>query len=578
MFCLTPQAIKMMKDKFLSGEITPEKLNNAKSSEERRAMLSFLGADTALKVNELIESKLLLKNQQKGLITAAKHLFGEKTPAARDAVSSILRMGKFLHPEDKNKFMSDLAAKRLGTKVSQDQAEKIFNAAKIANDARSAIPKTSPNGSPERVAFGNALVSFKDYMKQVRQEDHKIPLKDLITDPLEMFTRLSGLSKSLVANLNIHYFGRQGWRTLFDRPSVWLNGFGKTFGDIASELKGMDAMAPIKAEIWSRENALNGLYTIHKVDIGLDSEEAFPEHLPGKIPLIGKLFKASESSFNGAALRLRADTFDALVKEAKEKGVDVTDPKTNLGTLANSITARGQVNLPGKVGRFINASMFSPKYLKSELDALGALPSYVLNKVGLGKGDKAGEFARAKNAQNVIKTVAGVATIMTIAKLLDPDSVKDIDPRSAKFGKIYVGADHEIGIDVTAGMGSLVTAVSRLIPTEHEGKLGFWYKKYNGSYVDLLKNRNETVGDVISDFFTNRASPLMGFILSEYINHKYYDKESVGDKALKLVEPMQTTSVQELNKDTTKVDSLLYGLLLAGGFMGAHESVDYKHQ
>ena len=567
-FCLTPQATELLKQKLKEGEITPKDLNEMDSEQRHGYFTSILGEPTATKLNEMVESKLLLKNQQRGLVNGLKAAFGENHPSLRDAVSKVMRMEKILKPEESDKFMADLAAHKIGSAVTVDQAAKIYDLAKETKTALDSIPKDSPNGSDERLRYGNALVALKEYQGGLKGTKTTIP--ELLKNPMEMFTRLSGLSKSLVANLNNHFFGRQGWRTLFDRPDVWAKNFAKSWGDMGKELQGIDAMAPIRAEIWSRENSINGLYRIHKVDVGLENEEAIPEHLPGKIPLLGKLYKASESAFNGAALRMRADTFDALVKEAKENGVDVRDPETNLGTLANSITARGKVDL-GNHGRFINAVMFSPKYLKSELDALAAVPDYLINKTPLGSGTEEAAFSRKKAAENVLKTAAGIAGIMVVAKMLDNKSV-DTDPRSSRFGKIWVGNNHEIGFDITAGMGSLITLAARSIPTEHNGKWAQWYETGKGRFINLDKSREIHPMDLAKDFMEQRASPLAGFALS-YLDHKYFDKDTLGQKVAKLVEPMQTSSLEEIARDKEKVDSFMYALVAGAGFMGIHEGV-----
>lgn len=567
MFCLTPNATKLIKEKFTEDKITPAELGDMESEQRHGYLSSFLGEPTATKLNELIESKLILKNQQQGLINGLKKAFGENHPSLKDAVSKVMRMEKVLKPDDADKFMKDLAAQKIGHAVTLDQAAKIYDLAKNTSDALAKIPKDSPDGSKERLEYGAALKTLKSYSGELKVNASKLPISELLKHPMEGFVRLSGLSKSLVANLNNHFFGRQGWRTLFDRPDVWTKNFAKSWEDMGKELKGIDAMSPIQADIWSRKNAINGLYKIHGLDVGLDAEEAFPEHLPGKIPLLGRLYKASESAFNGAALRMRADTFDALVSEAEKNGVNVRDPETNLGTLANSITARGKVDL-GKYGKFINATMFSPKYLKSQIDALGAIPDYLINKTPLGSGTEEGAFARKKAAENVLKTVAGIAGILTVAKMLDDKSV-ETDPRSAKFGKIWVGNNHEIGVDVTAGMGSLVTLATRLIPTEHNNKLGMWVKNGKGKFTNILINKDQHPFDLAKDFMEQRASPIGGLLLS-YIDHKWYDKETLGQKAQKLIEPMEAQSLMDLAHDKEKVDSFLYAILAGAGFLGVH--------
>jgi len=67
MACLTPEAIRRLKQAFGSKEITIEKLNEMDSEQRRGYFASILGEPTAKWVNEVVESKLILKNQKQGL-------------------------------------------------------------------------------------------------------------------------------------------------------------------------------------------------------------------------------------------------------------------------------------------------------------------------------------------------------------------------------------------------------------------------------------------------------------------------------------------------------------------------------
>ncbi len=578
MFCLTPQAEKLIKEKFLSGELDFDKISNAKNSDERRELFSFLGRENAIKFNEALETRLLRPNQQRAMSTFFQQALGIKHPATRDVISTIMKQERLLNPEKLENFMSDAMAAKYGHKTTQAQAKHIFDLAKVANDKLAAIKEDSPVGSPERLEQGAARVALVKYLSQLKAENEKMPLKDLITDPVEMFTRLSGLSKSLVATFNNHFFGRQGWRTLFDKPDIWTKNFMKSWGDAGKEIQGVDAMDAIKADVWSRPNSLNGLYAIHKIDVKLDREEAIPSHSPTRIPLLGRLFSASNSMFEGASLRIRADFADVVLKQAEENGVDVRDPKTNIGTLVNSITARGNINIPGKFGKIVNTAMFSPKYLKSQLDLMGAIPDYLINKTPLGKGTSEGEFARSVHAKNALKTIVGISTILAVSKLLDPDSV-ELDIRSSRFGKIWVGADHEIGIDVTAGNASLWTLAARLTPSMHNGEWGLWSQSQSGKWTNNspLANTRHNPAELITGFLEQRAAPLTSFLLS-YIDRKYWDKETTGQKALKLVSPMNAQAISELNKDSEKINSTLYTFLVAAGFLGTHIAPDFQHR
>ena len=80
-------------------------------------------------------------------------------------------------------------------------------------------------------------------------------------------------------------------------------------------------------------------------DIGLSDlnakvgvrEEALGSNMAEKIPLFGRVFKASEAAFNGGALRMRADLADWNIRMAESKGKNMLDPveAEGIGKLVN---------------------------------------------------------------------------------------------------------------------------------------------------------------------------------------------------------------------------------------------------
>ena len=50
-------------------------------------------------------------------------------------------------------------------------------------------------------------------------------------------------------------------------------------------------MLSVKADVYSRPNALDGTYKRMKLDVGIDAEEAFPSTFPERIPVIGRFLR-----------------------------------------------------------------------------------------------------------------------------------------------------------------------------------------------------------------------------------------------------------------------------------------------
>jgi hypothetical protein len=90
------------------------------SSAKRREFFEpIVGAENAQEVNALFESKLLLKDVKRGLVTWAKQVGGITEPVRKDLLAKISRMpNELLNPVDESKFLADLAATKLGVAVN----------------------------------------------------------------------------------------------------------------------------------------------------------------------------------------------------------------------------------------------------------------------------------------------------------------------------------------------------------------------------------------------------------------------------------------------------------------------------
>ena len=549
-FCLPKFETEKFIEALKGGLIKPEELITM-SSEQRRAFLKdIVGEENVRDVNALLESKLLLKDQKTGMVNWAKKITGITEPARRDLISRIERMDKILEPTEAKAFLEDLAAKKLGTEVTFEEATQITKMVKELTEKREAIPENSPIRSEERMDYGVREVLLKEYVSELKGTSGVLgmPFGEWITKPSAWFDTLAGTTKSVVASLDNSFVGRQGIKLLYTHPSIWGKAFLKTWSDIGKELMGKDASLAVKADIASRPNALNRKYEVGKYDLGLKSEEAFPTSVASKVPLLGRLYKASESAYNGAALRMRADYADYLIDKAEKFGVDTLNPTQaqGIGALTNSMTGRGAVNLTEGQSRFVNVAMFSIKFLKSNIDTLtGQRLGFAVEK------GPARSFVRRESAKNLAKMAGSVASVLFIAEQLWPGSVES-DPRSANFGKIKIG---DTRFDVTGGMASLVTLASRLVPTIHNGKLGFWSKSgTSGKYTDLLAGKygQQTALDVLENFVEGKTSPLAG-ALRDIWKGEHFGGEKVtpGSTLKNLVTPISIQTFQDLrtNKD-----------------------------
>lgn len=538
MFCLLPKYVDAFKQKLKSGEIDPQKLTDMTSEERRTFFKDIVGEENAKQVNALFESKLLLKNQQAGIINWAKNVSGMKPEVLKDTLSRVQRMTNVLQPKEMDAFLADLAAQKLGVSVSMNEASHIAELAKgVAEKKVSIKPDNTFPTFESRMEYGRALVDFQDYVNGLKNDAAKLSVKEAIQPGNwgKTVKNISGIAKSLKASLDNSVIGRQGLKTLFSNPEIWYKNSKQTFVDMYKTFGGKDVMREMRAEVLSRPNAISGLYKKEGLAVGV-SEEAFPTSAPEKIPGLGKAFKASESAFVGFQYRTRADVFDKYVEIAKETGADIT----GIGKVANALTGRGNIGALEKNASLINNVFFSPRFLKSNID--------LLTVHAFDKG--IGSFARKQAAMNTLKVISGVAAILTIADAVSPGSVEK-DPRSSDFGKIKVGSTR---FDVAGGMSSIVVLAMRMATQSSKSSVTGKITKLNSGQFG-----SQTSGDVLMNFAENKLSPAASVINDLFVRgtNQQGNKPTLTGELSNFALPLPGTNAYELMTTPNAANPLL---------------------
>lgn len=567
--CLPKPVSDKLKEALKSGELPLAKLYSM-TSEERNAMFShYIGPEFARVVNGEFE-KAIVSNQNGALKRWVENTFDPKRPDLKNkAIAKIEKVRELLDPVEGDDFLRDLVSTKIGVDISQEEAALMAKLFDEVQATKAAIDPESPNGTQERIAYGLALDRMKNLTGELIMNDRSMTLADYRKDPMEILYGVGGFAKSVLSSFDNSFFGRQGLKVLLNvkMAPIWFKSFAKSFADIGKQLiakshEGMfsgqsdEVMSLIRAEIYSRKNSLNRKYNAARngYGLGVSTEEAFPTSLPERIPLLGRFFKASEVAFNGAALRMRADLADAIIANAESNGIDMTDREeaSSHAKLVTSMTGRGDIGKAEVFGREINALMFSIKFLKSNIDTLTA---HQFDSTMTPAAKKQAAYATAR-------IVMSIAVILGIAYAIDPESV-EFDPRSSFFGKIKIG-NH--AFDITGGMGSLVTLASRIIPTVHDGKWGFWTKNKKGEFVQLSTGKfgGRTALDLVENFFEGKLSPLAG-IFRDLLEGEDYsgNKPTIKNTVAKLVTPLPINNYLQL-QDAGNADGLLS--LIGDGF------------
>jgi len=560
MLCLPQDIANKIKDAIKSRKLSPQTLMNMDSAQRRAFLAELLGQITAKDVNLLFEKKLLLKNQERAMYDWAKEITG-LSKADKEATLAKIRQTyadkarRLYEPKDNENFLneitSDIFSKKYKVEVSLQEAQIITELTAVMREAKVKLEKEGISG------FGAAKVALDSYVNGLKLEANKRtwvnPLRQIgIKEKLRIVNEDIGTlinfiaenSRAIVASVDNSWWGRQGIKTLITKPKTWSKNFIKSFSDIGQTLKygnvkGDAIIDGVKAEIYERQSYLKGLYDMgKKLDIGT-GEEAFPTSAPAKIPFLGRLFKASEISYEAGAMRMRADVADQYYALAEKMGVDLTD-KFEVGSInemVNSLTGRGRLPLGAGSQKAINNAFFSIKFFKSNLDTLT-----------LHAGSKMSTFARKQAAINLLRIVSGIGAMLFLAWSLDKDSV-DWDPRSANFGKIKVGNTR---FDITGGMSSLITLVFRIMRQSSKSSTTDIVSKLNDGYG------SQTGMDVLWGFTENKFSPMFS-VIRDLVKQETFggDKPTIFSTTKGLAVPIVVQNYFETSRDPNSANLLL---------------------
>ena len=510
-FCILPKNVNKFKQALISGELSPEKLAEMTSA-DRRALLERYVGNVAQNVNADFESKLLLKNQQTGMINWAKSVAGISKETRQDIIARIARLDKVLDPENKKMFMADLAERRLGVGVSDVEAKQIMDLSRRVTELEG---KKLPDGSfaneADRLAYGRAAVDMTEYVNGLKIKAKGLKLADIKTNPIgtagKVAEKISGNLKSLKASLDVSFLLNQGRTALITHPKIWAKNAIETFRNMKEEFGSGNMKREVTADIVSRPNSINGNYKNAGLAVG-NLEEAFPETLIEKLPYAGKPFKVSDDAFTTFLQKTRADIFDKYLDMAEKSGVDITDINElkAIGKMANAQTGRGSVGALEPVANKLNSVFFSPRKLAANV----ALITQPLTGGSLKGGSS---FVRKQAAISLLKNVALTAGVLGISQMASPGSV-EWDPRSSDFGKIRVGNTR---FDITGGMASLITLAARLFSKSS--------KSSNTGIVSKLNDKSnpysQTYEDLIMNFASNKLSPAASLIKQLYSGEDY---------------------------------------------------------
>jgi len=573
-FCLTRDRALKFKRMLVSGKISPEKLNKMNSEERRAFFEKEFGSGK--EINALYESKLLLKNQKRGIISWAKSVMKE-TPTLRDTsiMAKVSKLNKAMNEKELDTFLDDLVEQKVGFQLTKQEFNDLSNLAKSAQEKHEvALARLDGDGkwrseedkNKYGMDYGNAQVAYNTYFNDLADNARKgviATIRDAYKNRgiwsgtgvlvKELGNFVAENSRALKASWDNSFWGRQGRKAL-SRPAtskLWLKNFLKSFSDgfnilIRGKKMGDNIKDSTLAEIYSRENWLNGKYKMgKKLAIGVREEE-FPTSLPEKIPALGRLFKISEVLYETGAMRLRADIADKfyLMAENNNQNLNNKDVIGEINDITNIMTGRGTVRgLEESGGEIINKAFFSAKFAISQVQT--ATKPFTAKT----------QFAKKQAAYNLMSLVASTGIIMAMASILWPERV-EWDTTSTNFGKIKIG---NTWIDLTGGFGSYMVLSERIRR-----------QQYKNTYTGIVTKFNEGYGSpdgtgVFWNFLENKTSP-MASVIKDLIKGKTFggDKPTIFNESVELMTPIILSQGKEAYESEGQASDMLIAVIADG--------------
>lgn len=387
----------------------------------------------------------------------------------------------------------------------------------------------------------------------------------------EALTTIAGNVKSLKASFDLSW-GRQltsaflsgskaismaaakGWKAGYD---AWKDVL--TAKD-AQQMQ--DRIRIFEGLLMTRPNALNGNYARLGVAVGMQ-EEAFPESVAEKVPVVKNIFIASEKGFNIAIQTARAEITDALIDIAQ--GDVAMLKEQNAGQFVNELTGRGKLpfNNPN-AERAVNSLLFAPRYLASRIAQIYNIKyaaKWGLNAIS---GKETGMIdkmrARASMAQLALFAIL-IPAIKGILRATDDEDPHGDDywerffsayeMRSSDFGKIVLG---DTRIDLSAGLDGLLTLSARVV---------------SGQTVSISGvKRDKNWSDVIGAFTEGKLSPAARVVIDgwrlltqEDPKNFMYQPITLRGLASDVLLPISVENITELTIPTESKTAQIAGIL-----------------
>ena len=552
MICLPKEISARFLSAIEKGELNPGALAEMSSEARRDELAKVLGEGNAKGANALLESKLLLKNQQAGIERWIKTIGGLGPDGSRDLLKQFNNMKAILSPEDERKFLADLAAKKLGSEVTVKETKSVAAAANEAQMARNALA-LDPMNPKLQEEYGAAYLKFLDHVDSLKPSK----LGNVIVGAANV-----GRTLSTVGDWGWTF--RQGWG-MMSRPQLW-EGLVRSFKYAAKDASYQKLRAQVIGDPDYELMKTGGLRLPAVARELSGKEEEFMNQFTGKVPLL----KQIERGQQGLATFVRFSVAKKMLRDARLAGEDIrkgSQPVRDIMNSVNNFSGSGNLGVNDRyanVSPVLNAGLFSARKISATVNMANPL-NYFSPKISM--------TARKANLRNLIGSLGMTASAIYLAKLAGSDI--NTEPTSSDFLKARIGNHH---IDLSGGNLTYATLMARMIKNQSTSTTGK-VTKFGEGY------KPETRGSTLFNFVRNKLSPMAGVLADSLLGPiPSHDSQLAKELFGPLVKKPDFDLKRELTSATVPmmIDLLIQGVrddpgnLLVGGladFFGNSDSI-----
>jgi hypothetical protein len=408
-------------------------------------------------------------------------------------------------------------------KVTQDNIDSLFNMVRDHPDLDNFEKIGARNGLVKMFAAPGGVVPTESELKLLSRVFPQPVIDSLLTKkPL-----LSKIGNGIIEALNVP----RSIMSSFDmsapfRQGIFLVGkkeFWKSFNSMFKQFGSEKAFKALQEDIAARPTfplMKESKLALMDMDQFLTTrEEKFMSSWAEKIPVAGRMVRASGRAYTGFLNKVRADVFDDLLKKAELAGNPLSEKGINdLSKFINSATGRGSIKELDKASTILNTLLFSPRLMMSRLNLLN--PQYYATL---------DPFVR-KEAIKSLLTFGSIA--LTVTGLASAGGAKVVtDPRNADFMKIKVG---DTRFDVLGGFQQYIRLASQLI---------------SGKIISSTSGKTLTLGEgykpitrlgILARFFQSKENPVASFITEflqgqDLLGNKFDLSEAVISRFIPLI-------------------------------------------